>query len=163
MTTTTARLLGVILSRAIVWVLLTAAVLVIPSATRAQAGVSCTVTPPTLAFGAYNPTSTSDVRTQGTVTISCSHGNPQVRISIGPGRSGTVAQRELQRAGGGTTPLRYNLYTDASLTTIWGEGSAGVSTRAKSPPPVVYGRVPAQQIGLEAGSYSDTLVVTVEY
>jgi spore coat protein U-like protein len=140
-----------------------AALLTCPFAAEAQAAATCTVSPPALAFGAYDPLSGNDLRTQGAVTVSCSRGNPQVMISIGPGQSGSVAQRELRRAGGGATPLRYNLYKDAALTAIWGEGNAGLSVKAKSTPTVIYARIPALQTGLESGSYSDTLAITVEY
>jgi spore coat protein U-like protein len=136
--------------------------LLAPAAAVAQAAATCTVAPPLLTFGAYDPISGADLRTQGTFAVSCSHGNPQIRLSIGPGQSGSIAQRELRRAGG-TTALLYNLYRDAALSALWGEGAAGLSFRAKDRPPVVYGRIPALQTGIDAGSYTDTLVVTIEY
>lgn len=71
----------------------------------------------------------------------------------------------------GAYAIEYNLYTDSTRTTLWGDGSAGTSyvsdgyllgllTVSRNYP--VYGRVPAGQ-NLPAGVYSDVVVVTVDY
>lgn len=133
-----------------------------PLTAEAQANATCSVSPPALAFGAYDSVNATELRTQGAIVVSCSHGNPQVVISIGAGGSGSIAQRELRRAGG-TPAMLYNLYRDAALATVWGEGSASVSVKSKQETIMVFGHVPARQTGLEPGSYTDTLVVTIDY
>jgi spore coat protein U-like protein len=132
-----------------------------PRRADAQANATCSVSPLALAFGAYDPTAAADLRTQGTITLACSHGNPEVRISISAGNSGSIHQRELRRPGGAA--MLYNVYMDAALGTIWGDGTAGVSLKVKNTTAVVYGHVPARQTGLAAGSYTDVLVVTIDY
>jgi spore coat protein U-like protein len=65
--------------------------------------------------------------------------------------------------------LRYNVYLDPAKTTVWGDGTQGTqffsirnpSLRDRTTVPI-YGRVPAgQDVG--AGTYADTLVITVNY
>jgi spore coat protein U-like protein len=65
--------------------------------------------------------------------------------------------------------MSYNIYTDATYATVWGNGTvgslisgsipAGDSSQAKT----VYGRIPAGQNSLKAGVYSDSLTVTLTY
>jgi spore coat protein U-like protein len=67
--------------------------------------------------------------------------------------------------------LAYQLYVDAARTQIWGDGTSGTSpitgtlTVASNGSVTqsfyVYGRVAGGQNSAEAGSYLDTLVVTL--
>jgi spore coat protein U-like protein len=64
--------------------------------------------------------------------------------------------------------LIYSLYTDAARTRIWGDGSltTGTITGTGTGAPesrTIYGRIVSGQIGLVAGSYTDTTSVTVSY
>ena len=65
--------------------------------------------------------------------------------------------------------LTYNLYLDASRTTIWGDGTGG--TQAYSDPSAkknqsvtvtIYGRIPAGQ-DVSAVSYSNTITATINF
>jgi spore coat protein U-like protein len=89
-------------------------------------------------------------------------------IELGPGGGGTYAMREMTSASG---TLDYQLYTDASRTTIWGDGTGGTvttgfngqlaaGTTTHSYP--VHGAIPARQ-NVAAGSYSDVITVTLNY
>jgi spore coat protein U-like protein len=72
----------------------------------------------------------------------------------------------------GSTKLNYNLYSDGARLTVWGDGTGGTSTVSSGPfnlsgstynkDYIVYGRIPAQT-GLGAGSYLDTVVITLTY
>jgi spore coat protein U-like protein len=65
----------------------------------------------------------------------------------------------------GSDQLNYNLFVDASRVVVWGDGSGGSSTVALTAAAAdipVYGRVPGGQ-NVPAGSYIDTIVVTVTY
>jgi spore coat protein U-like protein len=65
----------------------------------------------------------------------------------------------------GAFTLSYNLYTDASRVTVWGDGSAGTATLngdAEEATYTLYGRVPARQ-NVHTGEYTDTLIATVTY
>jgi spore coat protein U-like protein len=71
----------------------------------------------------------------------------------------------MRKSGGGDL-LSYNLFTDSALTQVWGDGATGGSvltqkvTKNKAWNAIVYGSLPAQQ-NVSAGSYSDSLLVTI--
>ena len=66
--------------------------------------------------------------------------------------------------------LGYNVFTSPSMAVVWGDGTGGTSTVAMGPVPgrrplrpvTIYGRIPAGQ-NVSAGTYSDTLVVTITW
>lgn len=134
---------------------------------RAEALLAiCTTASTGVAFGSYNPVSASPVFASGTVTVTCSGLGLLVsyRILMSGGGSGNVASR---RMNAGARLLPYNVYTSAAYTTVW-DNVTGVSggfliglgsTTFNHP---VYGRILAQQPA-PAGSYSDSLVITVNY
>jgi hypothetical protein len=90
----------------------------------------------------------------------------------------TVGFRQLpllpgQKAPGGSAvggifllhQLLYNLYTDATLNTVWGDGtgySATVSDTQLTAIHTVYGRIPARQ-NTHVGAYADTIVITLTF
>jgi len=137
-----------------------------------------------VAFGAYNRLSMASADSTGTVTAQCTGGggllsaeNVSYTIQLNAGSSGSFSPRMM---ASGANLLNYNLYTTSARTTIWGNGSGGTSTiggaftlgtcalfvlcsnETESRPHTVYGRIPAGQ-NVPAGSYSDTITVTVTY
>ncbi len=67
----------------------------------------------------------------------------------------------------GTHELSYNLYTDATHTMIWGDGTGGSTTVSGTADQsgtehTIYGRVPWQPQAVP-GSYSDSIVITISY
>ncbi len=111
-----------------------------------------------VAFGAYSPFSSATLAATGQVTYDCP---PPLApaISLSAGGSGNVAARTMASATGDR--LRYNLYTDAACTAVWGltpipvpATNGGVVT--------IYGCVPALQV-VGAGAYSDTIWVTFNF
>ena len=63
--------------------------------------------------------------------------------------------------------LNYQLYNDAGLNTIWGDGTAGTITVSGTTNPLqadhaVYGRISWQPLA-KAGRYSDLVIVTITY
>jgi len=142
---------------------------------------SCTITVGSLVFGVYEPTLASDINTS--VSASCSLNktglgvpNPPVTVSLGAGGSNTALQRTMSRAGGSGT-LNYNLYSSSNYQTIWGAGAVGSSTpsvtKTFSPANTqtqtlsltfdIFGRIPAQQLNVIPGTYSDTVSVLVDW
>jgi spore coat protein U-like protein len=133
---------------------------------------SCTVSVPTLAFGAYDTINALPGTT--TVTVTCTHtANPATRfnyslaLSSGPG---SYASRQM--TGTGDT-LTYNLYTTAAMTTVWGDGvTGGTATvagsfnvpggtgRSGSDTQTIYGRIGAAQNVLP-GAYSTATPITI--
>ena len=145
-----------------------AAMLMAFAPTMASAA-SCTAGASGVAFGLYNPLSSSANTSTGSVTVTCAGVGLlySYTITLSAG-AGSYAQRQLT---GTATPLNYNLYTNAGMTSIWGDGTAGTSTvtdsyvltlgnAAKSYP--LYANMPALQ-NVAAGAYSDSIIVTVSY
>jgi spore coat protein U-like protein len=135
-----------------------AVTLIAVSATPASA-VTCSVSSPGVAFGNYSTLVSSALDGAGDIGVSCDVSTPfTVRLSAG---SGTIDQRVMTA---GTSQLKYNLYTDSARTTIWGDGVTGstVSATGTAVTLTAYGRIPALQ-NVVAGSYSDSLVITVTY
>ncbi|MRR53673.1 MAG: SCPU domain-containing protein [Deltaproteobacteria bacterium] len=143
--------------------------LLLLSSVTAQA-FHCSVTTTPVSFGSYDVFSPAPIDTIGTIFVSCN--NPEkkampVIISINRGSSGSFNPRQMRLASG-SDRMNYYLFLDPSRTTIWGDGSGGTSTVIRtiektSPLNLpVYGRIPARQ-NLKAGTYSDQLVVTVNW
>lgn len=131
------------------------------SIVRAQ---SCNMSTQPVDFGVYDPIETvAPITATGSVRVSCDFAT--VTIALGPG-SGSYANRTLRQ---GPSVLNYNLYTQSSYTTVWGDGSPGTATVSRfvwffnNPQTFpVYGRIlPAQDPA--AGPHSDTIVVTVTF
>lgn len=135
---------------------------------RAEAITCSVVSVSGVSFGTYDVLSVSPVDTAGTLTFNCTSvlGSDNIVVDISAGGSSSFAARELVA---GSDVLEYNLYTNAGRSTVWGDGSSGTSHYGPANPPngtnfslTVYGRVPAQQ-DVPAGSYTDTVVVTIQY
>lgn len=132
------------------------------------AHAACHVTTTGLNFGAYDVFSAVPRDTTGTATVSCDENPPtDIIVSIGPSAgSGGFNPRQMRRAGGSDL-LGYNLYTTASMSTVWGDGSAGTSVislknvnRNRPVTTIIYGRIPDGQ-NVSVGSYAETLTVTI--
>ncbi len=139
----------------------------------APAGAAqCSVQASAVDFGVYDPFALTPTDSVGTITVQCSGFTGEsiaYRISIGTGSSGVFAPRTM--TDGTTWRLTYNLYTGASRTLIWGDGtgsSRAVSDgyalpgRGISRSYPVYGRIPGRQ-NVAPGAYADTLVITLDY
>jgi spore coat protein U-like protein len=137
-----------------------------------EAATSCTVTTSGEAFGSYDPPANLADLTTGTVTVRCS-GNFFARVSYSVSLSrgsGSFANRQMTSGG---NSLRYNVYSDSAMTTIWGDGSSGTSVVSDSyyffPSTTVtrsytvYGRIPNNQTAARTGNYSDNLMITVSF
>jgi spore coat protein U-like protein len=121
----------------------------------------CSVNTVAVAFGAYNVYSTSNTLTTGQVTVNCSPAGTAYTVALNGGTFGTIAQR---KQGSGLNRLLYNLYTDVSRSTLWGDGSTnGVTVSSSGMTPLnIYGSIPASQ-DVSVGNYSDSVSVTVTF
>ena len=128
---------------------------------------SCSaVTASAIAFGNYNPLSSTPSDSDGTIAVTCTNNTPfNVSLNGGTTTGGTIAARKL--AGPDGADLSYNLYTDSGHNTVWGDGTTGSvvsgTGTGSAVNETVYGAVPADQSGAVAGAYSDTVTVSVEY
>ncbi len=132
------------------------------------AHAACTVAATGLNFGAYDVFAAPPQDTTGTVTVGCDRNPPtDVTISIGASpTSGGFNPRQMRRTSG-TDRLNYNLFTSSSMSTVWGNGSAGTSTvllrkvnRNRPVTTTIYGRIPSGQ-DVSVGSYAESLTVTI--
>jgi len=128
------------------------------------------VTATAVNFGTYNPLSSVANDSTGTVRVVCTltvalPGSFTVDLSTGG--SGSYAARKLRN---GTSNLLYNLYTDTTHTQVWGNGTGGSVEVSRTFSGLlaidrsltIYGRIAAGQ-NVPAGTYNDTILVTVTY
>jgi spore coat protein U-like protein len=131
---------------------------------------TCVVSLTSIAFGNYDPQSPGPTDTVGTLSVSCTSGDPgnsTLSISLSGGSSGNANARTMLQ---GSHPLYYNLYSNVARTAVWGDDSGGGESVASGFPAVsrgakafsIYGRIPAMQ-NAWAGAYHDSITVTVTY
>lgn len=131
----------------------------------AVGAVTCTVSTVPVAFGSYVPSLGTPTDGVGTININCDKAPASNPISISAGRSGSFTSRTMSN---GKSNLSYNLYTSAARTQVWGDGTGGSAKvsygggGAKTFAITVYGRITALQ-NVTAGSYSDSLLVTISF
>jgi spore coat protein U-like protein len=118
----------------------------------------CSVTATDLSFGAYANLAADAT---STISVTCTSGGTySVGLSNGSYFSTT---RRMKNAG--TDYLGYELYKEVGHTNRWGDSGGDLVSGTGSGSAqdlTVYGNLPASQ-GLIAGSYSDTITVTVTY
>jgi spore coat protein U-like protein len=134
----------------------------------ATVAANCLVSASNLNFGSFD--GTADVTATSDIDVRCTTGSPYtLKLDAG---NGTFGQRLL--SAGGSETLQYNLFSDAALTAVWGDGTASTSTVSgfgnglgvsKQITHTVYGEVPASASNQDVpeGTYTDTITVTVEY
>jgi spore coat protein U-like protein len=141
----------------------------------AVAATVCTGSSTSMSLGTYIGDTATPVDSIGMFSLNCTRaGGPQnitINMAIGPsGNNGSIANRVL-RSASWPDLLQYNLYRDAARLSVWGQ-TAGVDTMAAavSVPNngsqvasfTIYGRMPGLQ-DVHAGTYGDTLSVTIDY
>src|SRR5208282_5576256 len=82
---------------------------------------SCTLSATAVAFGNYNIFTVTNVLANGSVTFRCTQSRA-ITIQLTKGSSSSFSPRTMKLS---TDVLNYNLYIDAALTTIWGDGTGG--------------------------------------
>lgn len=101
----------------------------------------------------------TNIDTQTDITVKCT-----TNASYDVGLSGTVGSRTMNK---GSFTIPYEMYSDSSRNTPWG-ATVGANTvsgvgNGIDQTLTVYGRVASIPAAAEAGSYSDTVTVTVTY
>ena len=129
----------------------------------------CTVSTTPVTFGSYDVFSSSPLDAEGSITVSCNESpQPTVIVSIETSPNSGSFDPRMMKLTAGSDMLEYNFYNDTSRTQIWGDGSGNTfiqSIRVHKKRPwtqPVYGRVPPLQ-DVSAGSYSETVTVTIEW
>ena len=127
---------------------------------------ACTISATSVNFGNYNVFNGSDVVSTGTVTYRCNGSAHNITVGLTQGASSTFNPRQMEK---GSEVLYYNLFRDASHSTIWGDSTGGTSVYSIANPPnntninlTVYGLVWAGQ-DVSAGSFSDTVTAVINF
>lgn len=154
--------------------------LVLWAAGAANAG--CNVSSPGMAFGSYEPLNFSgklasrDSLSDARISIVCSQmaAAGSFALALGPSPAGSgdrISTRYMSNAAGGPD-MQFNIYTNPSTTTVWGDGNTGslingsipaISFGSNTQSVTVYGRIPAGQSSLRAGAFSSELTMTLTY
>ena len=127
---------------------------------------NCTVSTSALAFGNVNTLSGTNVDGSGGLSVTCTNGTAwTASAGVGAGSGASFAARRMS-AGGDL--LNYNLYTNSARSTVWRDGTASTATvggtgSGTTQAVTIYGRVNSGQTSAPAGSYADTVAVTVTY
>jgi len=121
---------------------------------------NCTISVISVVFGTYNTLSLASLDGAGSVAVSCDV-TDSYTVALSSGQ-GTFTARKLLSA---SNMMYYNLYSDALRSVIWGDGTMGtalVNGSGTGATYTVYGRIPGGQ-NLPAGSYTDTITVTLDF
>ena len=128
----------------------------------------CLVSSQDLNFGTYNPLAAGNIDVSSQIDINCTSGTDfTIKLNAGQ-HSGGGFNRNMSN---GTNQLAYQLYTDSTRLTIWGDGTSGTSTvtgtgvgpgSANTLHEIVYGQLPSLQ-PVPVGTYSDSINVTVTF
>jgi spore coat protein U-like protein len=157
-----------------------AAVVLVALAAGAQANAAgCSVSSSGLPFGAYQPLTISGVlisvavTSNASVSVVCTGivAGGAYTIGLGPSLTGSgdrISTRYLANSSGGAD-MAFNVYHDPSYLTIWGNDatasviSGSIPTGDSNQSHTVYGKIPAGQHTLKAGSFSASLTMTLTY
>lgn len=126
---------------------------------------ACSVTAADLDFGTYTG---AQLDGTSTTNVTCTLLTPYtLALSAGLGAETDFSPRTMDGDDNASQILEYDLYTDVTRTTIWGDGTNGSGTQGGlgtglAVPHIVYGRIPASQ-NVQAQTYRDTITATVNY
>ncbi len=136
-------------------------------AVDATVTANCSVSTTAVSFGSVNVLSGTNADATGGLSVTCTSGTAwSASADAGAGTGATLATRKM---ASGANLLNYALYTDSARTTVWGDAAttatvkySGTGTGAAQAN-TIYGRVASGQTSVPAGSYADTVTVTVTY
>jgi spore coat protein U-like protein len=138
-----------------------------PLAVSATVTANCTASTTAVAFGNVDVTSGAAVNGTGGLAVVCTSGTSwSASANAGTGTGASLASRKMAN---GANLLNYVLYTDSARTSVWGDGVGGTTTlfsgvgSGAEQANTIYASVPTGQTSLPAGSYADTVTVTVTY
>lgn len=127
----------------------------------------CTITFNDISHGTVTSLSADNDAASVGNNISCSFADSyDIALNVGTG-GGDFTARKLSN---GAETLDFNVYTDASRSAIWGDGSGGTGVLSGTStggnvadPLVVYTRVFGSQTGKPEGTYSSTITATATF
>lgn len=145
---------------------------------------SCTVGTSTMAFGTYDPTSSTALSATGNLSLTCSKGTTIVNIGLGNGQNYSSGKRNMAGTLLNTDKLNYSLFQPTGAGFGNSPGAPGTCSNLNVVPwdnltslllPVptgfnstytatvsVCGQIPSNQ-SVSADNYSDSVAITVNY
>jgi spore coat protein U-like protein len=131
---------------------------------------SCSIDTTPMAFGTYDgvvANASTTLKATATIISTCTSGAAaQIKMNAGAYEgSGSTDVPVRRMTAGASEYLVYQVYSDVSRKTIWGNSDpTGVSFTGTGAPQTltVYGSIPSAQIVPE-GEYSDQIIVTITY
>ena len=135
--------------------------------------VCCVISTTNIDFNGYDATRAnnsagSDLTATGGISSTCTTGSGgNIRIGQGlhasSGSTDALPARQMVHATDSSKFLAYNVFSD-DVGALW-ENATGVAYIGSgvAQPLVVYGIIPKNQTDAPVGSYTDTLVVTINY
>ncbi|HTM63533.1 MAG TPA: spore coat U domain-containing protein [Gammaproteobacteria bacterium] len=119
----------------------------------------------TMSFGSYDPTDSnvsSPLNSSASFILRCSQGSAAV-ISLSDGLNAVNGTRRL--TSGIDNYLNYNLYKDSGRSIQWNMTNTMQYTAnsSKAQTFTIYGQIPAGQVNIGVGSYSDTVTINVTF
>jgi spore coat protein U-like protein len=100
----------------------------------------------------------------GNITVKCQGGPSNAfDVTLSTGQSHSYVSRMMKS---GASTLIYNIYTSASRSIVWGDGTGGSSTQTayknSTTTLSLFGQIPAGQ-DVANGIYTDNLIATVNF
>jgi spore coat protein U-like protein len=131
---------------------------------------SCSIDTTPMAFGTYDgvvANASTTLNATATIISTCTSGAAaQITMNAGAYEGSVSTDVPVRRMTAGASEyLVYQVYSDVSRKTIWGNSDpTGVSFTGTGAPQTltVYGSIPSAQIVPE-GEYSDQIIVTITY
>ncbi|MDN3575231.1 spore coat U domain-containing protein [Chitinimonas viridis] len=143
------------------------ALLVLGANSKAYA-LTCSITSSGMAFGTYNTLSASSLDTTGALTVECDDSfTATLSADLGTGLGASHATGRKMTGANPAALLTYHLYADAARSQVLGDGTGGSVTIQLNGTATynlpLYGRITGGQHSIPAGSYLDSVMVTVSY
>ena len=135
---------------------------------------TCTMSNTDLDFGDYDANASQDLLATATITTTCTSGTP-ADVIMDNGQHSTREQRIVGRSfrttyyrhmsnAGSDSKLQYELYIDEIHTFVWSSSlSQEIDGSGASEDLSVYAKVFKNQLDAAAGSYTDTINMTLNY
>lgn len=115
----------------------------------------------------YAPLSGQSATATGSISVLCAK-DTYYEISLDVGQGSGASYGDGRVMTNGVDTLKYNIYTDASYSTVWGDGTSGSTVLTGTGDGsfqdyVIYGKIPESQTNASRGAYSDLVTATVSY
>ena len=150
---------------------------------KANITENCTMSNTDLNFGGYDAFGTNasqDLLATATITTTCTsgicayitmdNGQKSTKVTSSGGRRGSITietyHRHMSKTGsaGSDSMLQYELFKDVNRTIVWHNNvSQQITGEGASVDLPVYAKVFKNQRDAEAGSYTDTINITINY